>query len=275
MYKLLICLLLIQLTGGLVAQNLVLNPSFEEYDSCGQTVIHKQFFGPKYWYRLLGSSDYFIKEYKSCYELDAGSGGFDNIFGYSLPRTGKAYCGIYPIEPNLYQEHLVGKLRTPLYKGQSYKVSFYVYLVDVSAYSVIQLGAYLSKDSIEANFFSTPDYSFIHPYKAQVQNQGDFLDKEGWQKVEGVFEAKGGEEFITIGFLGQTEQTIHPYIYKKLVEGRLMKKVDGNINCRMKKYLLKPNGRFKKEGHPFYKYGKLDLFSYYYIDDVSVVRVDN
>jgi OmpA-OmpF porin, OOP family len=189
-----------------VAQNLVSNWSFEDTIVCplstGQISYAKYWFSP-----TTASTDYF----NSCGSTFVSTPS--NQVGYQKPKTGIAYSGIVPYYYSNYREYLSSKLSSKL-KGKNYCISFYVSISIDSVY-----------------------YSIISPLPvvSQIENPSSRILKDsiGWELVSGVFQAKGGEEYIIIGnFKNNSETTVE----------------------QLKDTTFGP-------------------FSYYYIDDVSVIEV--
>ncbi|WP_341903168.1 gliding motility-associated C-terminal domain-containing protein [Fluviicola taffensis] len=188
-------------------QNLVPNGSFEEYNWCPNTVNGYYIETAKDWYLpTLGSSDYF----NSCSLEDDGFGNKlfsvpSNYEGYQNARTGNAYGGYYaaltPSNINYY-EYLSIKLITPLKANKSYKLTYYVSVAD-SFYSHPQPLQFVNHS---AAWFSDFQYQSNNsekiPFTPQIKsNPNEFLnDSIGWQKIDGIFIANGGEEYLTIGY---------------------------------------------------------------------------
>jgi len=214
--------------------NLVLNPSFEIYDTCpfntGQIKFCKNWFQP-----TRGTPDY-LNECSSIINPITTDGG--NLFGYQVPRTGKAMGGITVYQPNpnpsqTYREYLMGLLAKPLIKGRIYKVSFYVNLSKITtggSYNdaIANLGMYLSSTT----YSSSSDAPI--PFKPQIQNPDSNIidDTLNWTLISGNYKSLGNEKFIFIGNFSSDSETI------------------------VKTYKTNPRN---SEG------------SYYYIDDVAVI----
>lgn len=110
-----------------VSQNLIPNPSVEDYIECPEHLGGLPSEGNgifRYvppWKSLRGTPDYF----NAC----APEGlGWNNDLGYQEPRTGDGYLGAIMYSPNLpnSKEYIGVELYEPLIVGQSYFVSFHV-----------------------------------------------------------------------------------------------------------------------------------------------------
>lgn len=168
--------------------NLVPNPSFEENNGCPtngnfEAVLHS-------WYKIAGS-DYFH---------ECGINGFgvpNNLGGGQNARTGQAYIGLgLWASSSALESQMVGiELTDSLAAGLSYKVEFYVSLMDSLWYAVRNAGAYFSKDMPPTNIQSLLNCT------PQVRYDGDSYlgDKNVWMRISGSFIAQGGERHMTIG----------------------------------------------------------------------------
>ena len=130
--------------GGPCANNLVPNPSFEQFTACPPGVAPP--FMAAIWSlpSVGGSSDY----YNSCAPAASYVSTPGNGFGTQVPRTGSGYAGFILRPTNLYREYLEVQLTTPLVAGNTYQVSFYVSLADQSKWAIDKFGAYLSVGSV-------------------------------------------------------------------------------------------------------------------------------
>jgi OOP family OmpA-OmpF porin len=181
------------------AQNLVPNFSFEQYDTCPNSI--GQIYHSTSWVQpTTGTSDY----YNSCYDTTIGDNYGEvpnNYFGYQNARNGVAYSGVFafdysgPISSPTYREYIQTQLSSPLVLNQTYFVSVYVSLSDSSRYSTDDFGVYFSSSPISRTDFDA------FGYVPQIENtSGSFLsDKTNWMKISGSFIALGNEQYITIG----------------------------------------------------------------------------
>ncbi len=193
---------------GQVSDNMVFNPSFEEYSECPRRVdaLGVMQAVDAWWQPTRGSSDYF----NAC-------GGREcqvprNKMGIQAARSGVAYCGIYCSQEN-YREYLQTELRSPLVSGKRYRVSFWVSLADKSPQAVSTIGALFTRTRVEDSTWGIMmeregiDYDggaaqYIATYhEPQVQHPTEVLlgNSREWVEVCGEFVAEGGECFLTIG----------------------------------------------------------------------------
>lgn len=217
------------------AQNLVLNPSFEE--KTDSLVNNTNFIGVKYWREPTdGGSVYLYKE-----------GCKDNLKcrGFNKARSGDACAGISLFATQVRiiggWSYIQGKLKKPLEEGKIYNVNFYLLQADSSPIAVNQISVLFSVGT--RKFKGTARY----PGKPQVINTSGkyFISNRKWMYFSEKFIAKGGERFITIGNFSSIEKT--PY---KLIDKGFWKR--NNIvrpNLLSSDYILE---------------------AFYFIDDVSV-----
>lgn len=177
---------------NLCAQELVINGSFEAHGRCPEGFSAKAFRKVEQVNAFDGVPAYF----HACSE-DVGTPR--NWAGNQLPKNGEAYAGLIltsrtgdRTDRQFVQLHL----KEPLVNGLRYRLSFWVSPADASGYTTDRIGACFTTDVRPskkgvAGLVGKPD----------VENPLDrFLaDTASWMKVEGVFNAKGGERSVIIG----------------------------------------------------------------------------
>jgi len=239
--KLIFFLLLIIGTLNCPAQNLVPNPSFEEYTTCPQGDTNAKVL--KYWFQLSNkSTDYFNKCSSIRETIDAKQKNHiksvsvpSNYRGFQYARTGKGYIGLafYTKDPILntgYGEYLTIKLKSQMIAGKRYKISYYVSLASSSQYGISNLSMSFCSDGceIKENNWIPGGWGSLDSKKVPV------LDTLKWIKVSWIYKANGWEQFIVIGSFIK------------------------NISCKTTD--LKSNN---KTG-----------YAYYYVDDVCVAGIN-
>lgn len=205
----------VMLAGGalhLRAQNLILNPSFENTSSCP--------FGISDFDLCVNWSSPFINLLTdTCSTSDlynvCASEVPASIMGNEPARTGNGYAGIIAYEgfPNILQpcgslfgsgwrEYVQGELSAPMIAGQVYCISFYLSLADNVQWGTDDLGVYLSAVQLAVNCATVGNSSALQPlgYTPQLQWTGGAITAaNGWTKLQWSYTATGGEKFITIG----------------------------------------------------------------------------
>ncbi len=235
---LLICL---QLSNG-QTENLVLNPSFEQFEVCPQhyTPQDRSHELIPFWkYPTMATPDYF----NTCSHGVAGVP--KNFAGVSEPKTGRGYMGLLAVgsidkgKIN-YREYIQGQLKLSLEKGQKYCVTFSYKLATYSKYAVDRLGLVFSPHDLTEEKTIEMNKSYISR-TPHVENERNNLleNKETWNTICGIYVANGTENFLAIGNFYSIKNT------DTLV-------VDPNVA-----------NKFNKS------------YAYYYIDDVSVIPLVN
>lgn len=224
-------LLLFFLHFQVQGQNLVPNPSFEDYSQCPNS--QDQLDRAVGWFKpTANSSDYF----NACFpDMVFGQDVPHNFLGYQNARTGNAYAGFCPYYycSGDCREYISTQLIQPLEANVRYCVSFYVSLADSSLDAIAPIGAYFSNVQIN-------DQSSITnlPYTPQINYTIQPLrDTMNWMLITGSFVATGGENYIIIGTFSSDAQL----------------QID----------TVRDNGQ------------PIQIGAYYYVDDVSVVRISD
>jgi outer membrane protein OmpA-like peptidoglycan-associated protein len=190
---------LVFLSLSLNAQNLVQNPSFEQAQHCiSQRDVEQYDNVPSltlskclYWssFSEEGTADLF----QPCNDWSVGK--------MVQARSGVAYAGLYAYDSmccgNEYREYLVGSLKSPLEKGKTYEMHFWVRLLSKSNVATSSLGVYFSQDSL----YKTESFYGVAPFQAQAQQRvGNILKtKSEWVEVNFTYKAQGAERYFMIG----------------------------------------------------------------------------
>ena len=221
---------LITFSTKVFTQNLVKNPSFEQYTKC--PILPGTFNDfAKDWYGFsTGQSLY----YNSCTLLDYNVPNAN--FGYQLPHSGVAFANVLALYPNFdidRRSYLEGFLTQDLVKNKLYCVNYFINLSDRSSGAITNIDLYLSDTLLDYNNDVNVCLKGIEP---QIKSKQIISDSVGWTQISDIFKANGGEKFITIG----------------------------NFVKREKTTAISFNPIFST----------LELFSYYYIEDVSVTALN-
>lgn len=179
------------------AQNLVPNPSFEEFTSCPSNTGHID--SALHWYSPTGATSDLCN---SCANIpDDYVGVPNNQWGNQAAMDGVGYAHIisyypYNLGPYLYREYVQVKLTESLDANRKHIVSFFVSLSETSRWAIDGMGAYLSATPI-----SGPYGRPLNSYTPQIRNPDNYTlgNKQSWVEIKGEYIAQGGEEYITIG----------------------------------------------------------------------------
>jgi len=171
------------------AQNLVLNPSFENYQDCPYNI---SFFhlNVKHWsIPNNGTTDYF----NSCNEKM----GFNNFIGNQAAKTGNGYAGIYVYYKKNYREYIQGELISKLKKGTTYKITFYVSLAEKSTYAISDFSIQFYNQKV-VGFSNTTIKESSHAISCKIDSS-NFFNTKDWIAIQTTYKAQGFENFFVIG----------------------------------------------------------------------------
>jgi hypothetical protein len=231
--------------GQVSAQNLVVNPSFEQtVSNCGN------FGGEGFFTDLVGTWDNASNNVggDSCSSPDLFSACnliFGNpaptnmpssVLGFQYSRTGTRHAGIITHEAlDEYREYIQGRTSSPLVAGQSYCVSMYVSLGNAVLYATNNLGIYFGSTPYQRDPCPGTTNSGIYVTPQLNYNCAAITDTSNWVRLEWNYVAAGGEQYFLIGnFFTNSNTTI----------------------------VSNPGGSF------------INPYAYYFIDDVSIVATN-
>jgi len=191
------------------AQNLVPNPSFEEYTNC--PVSTNQVYRATGWCININTSDY----YNSCATYNSMVGVPNSGQGYQCPATGSAYCGFIAyreLQPHpQYREYFGRALSQQLIIGQKYFISIKLNLANyVSTCACNKVGVKFTN----VNYGDTSFYpvtplinNFAHLFSNTI-----IADTTGWTTIKGTFIADSSYQYILIGNFFDNSHTDTTYI---------------------------------------------------------------
>ena len=258
-------------TGGLQAQNLLYNGSFEECTGCPDH--HGALKICAYWSIPNHSTPDIYKECDSLY-----FNNFDipfNVGGHQEPFSGRSYAGMYLFydEASIYpSEYLQGGLREELQANVLYKVTFYISWAEYSNYFCDRIGYLFSPNCIipeplttksqkqnkkQHQFEGRPSVNNLIPVSSGhiLLDLDTLMDRESWHKIEFTYQAKGGEKYLILGLFGDnvTEEDYQHYA-SNVYAVELSNYGPANVGKVYRK--LSDGGKA----------------AYYYIDDISIER---
>jgi OOP family OmpA-OmpF porin len=171
-------------------QNLVPNPSFEQYTECPTSEGNIDFAFP--WFSSGITPDFFSICSNSIIDFSVPS----NIVGYQLPHHGNAYAGFFAGTKGSIngREYLSVELLDSLRLDRKYLLRFYVSLADSSTAGLSTLGIHLSSEK----FFSANGFIYDSSH-IQKTLKPAVVDNNMWIELSDTIKASGGEKFITIG----------------------------------------------------------------------------
>lgn len=198
---------------SLTAQNLVPNPSFEEYLECpnGTAELHTQVVD---WYSWQETPDYF----HSCNNNLNGNAAVPfNAWGFQWPITDEAYAGLATFAHHVtdIREYMAAPLIEPLVTGQDYYILFYASQFNGG----VEWESWCATSNIGIRFFKDPIYSvgvggtpltpdnFAHLNYSEV-----LLDTLNWKLVEGWITADDEYNWLAVGNFFNDENTEVTYL---------------------------------------------------------------
>lgn len=230
--KLLFSLILTLFTQFALGQNLVPNPSFENYNNCPTNFsTHYSWglqFSPSYsdfptvtdWIGPLWGS---TSDYLNACVLYTNFVNVPNTgAGYQEARTGNAFIGLYMYngQDTTYREFAEAKLTQPMIMGHDYYVSFFVNLGTRDHNLPSSIGTMQYKlvaiDSIAIHFSDTlviDSNNHLNLPAHIASPEGQFLtDTVEWMKVHGIYTAMGNEQWLVLGKFYHGINPPHIYI---------------------------------------------------------------
>ncbi len=182
-----ILLVLISFIG--TSQNLVMNPSFEEYSQCPDFI--QQVERAKYVYNpSKGTPDY----YNACSSnpiVSTPNAGY----GYQVPKSGDAYVGLFHSYQTEYvKEYIQLSFSEVLKPLKKYHFSIYVNVAGNSGWSA---------DFLHFKFVDTLIYYNVYLFEIMTPDVTvsniDLSDPVKWVEVGFDYVAQGGEKYIIFG----------------------------------------------------------------------------
>lgn len=229
-YSLLFAVLTGLLTLTTNAQNLVLNPSFENTTACPQGI--SQFSLAVDWGEANSGADSCTTAdlYAACTPQWGGSNSPNGLLGYQQSRTGTHHAGAilgdgFPGACTLFdnwRENLEGTLSSPLVAGQKYLVRFYVSLAEGGMGGTDDFDVYFSNSYYSHNACTDPNGPRIS-VTPQLSYCGPcVMDTVNWKELRWIYTATGGEQYFVVGnFKSNANTTVcalncgsfNPYLY--------------------------------------------------------------
>ena len=177
-----------------LAQNLVPNGSFEEYDECPDWL--DQFTNATGWQSWRGTPDFF----HACdTTLHVGT-PLNLSHGYQVPRTGDGYGGLIGLNEGGGREIMGIELSQPLVVGQEYYIEFYWnrtfggWAHSLCDCAISHLGALLTTQGYHNVNNPVPIGNFAHVVDLNI-----LADSTNWVKISGWAMADSAYTHIGIG----------------------------------------------------------------------------
>lgn len=188
------------------AQNLVTNATMEK---TGRAAFRPHIEKAEGWSNSNdGTADLFVARNHACSDgipdnymgsQDGGGANYAGIIAYygderlSISRSFEEAALSEQTGYGKYTEYLQGELSEPLKAGVIYTFSFQVSLAEKSDRAVRGLGACFTTERLKERGNS---FLYVSP---QIVSTEVIDDMRGWTEIKGVFIARGGEQYFTIG----------------------------------------------------------------------------
>lgn len=174
---------------GVLAQNLVPNFSFEEYNTCPDNISQVNYL--KYWKTYRPTPDYF----NSCSFSSYVSVPY-NMAVYQCPANGNSYCGFWAFHSgiNNLREYIGCKLIDSLELNKKYFISIKFNLSNNSNCGINKIGVLLTTKPYDINYISFTN-------KAHLFSQNVIVDSLNWNIITGSFISDSIYKYIIVGNL--------------------------------------------------------------------------
>lgn len=192
----------------LPAQNLVPDPGFEIMQKTPSKDDNGIRCTSNWVNAVLTGGDYYNTAAKS---KILGVGAPRNIFGYQQPHSGNGYAGIC-IQKDMV-EYVETKLTSPLKKGQTYLIEFYICRAEHRLHHVDEFGVLFTTKMLwgaeKTGISIKPPVDFVNP--------NGYKDTKKWTKLSATYTAEGSETVIILGHFNydkkkRTKGKAHYYI---------------------------------------------------------------
>ena len=201
-----------------IAQNLVVNPSFESYVDCPLKLGNLEQDVKDWNMPTLGSTDYF----NGC---SKAMGTPENFNGQQPADFGVGYIGLYMYAPNDYREYIEGKLSSTLKKGEVYSISFYVSLAERSDFAVKEFGIRFTEFPVQVETGKVLSAMHFSKLKGdtskvlEISYSNYYSDEIKWVKLTTEYEAVGTENYMIIGNFKNNKRTQKFQTKRKITKG--------------------------------------------------------
>ncbi|MES2566261.1 MAG: gliding motility-associated C-terminal domain-containing protein [Bacteroidota bacterium] len=196
LYSILFLTLILGYLTTAQAQNLVKNPSFEQFVLCPGIAPQGSNNVPD-WTSFLNYGAINILNTCSSHPSYVVPGN-DNC-NFQQPKAGQGYSRVLvrsAISGQDIRTYLQGNFSSPLKKDSLYCVSFWLNQINGSNWSSNAVGAYINDTLLAFNNGLT---NVLLGFTPQIKSSIQINDTLNWQQVSGIYKAHGGEMHITIG----------------------------------------------------------------------------
>lgn len=176
-------------------QNLVPNPSFEEYTECPASPLELNIIGAYPWTSFRQTPDFF----HPCDETGVMSSPYSSTHGYGVPYHGQGKGGFIAAGGSFNREILGVELTDTLIIGESYYISFQV-LRTFGGGAHANCNCACSHIGLK---FTTRSYNILETVpidnRAHILHEGVVVDSTNWTQVSGWVVADSAYTHLAIG----------------------------------------------------------------------------
>jgi len=182
---------------GISQTNLVSNPSFESFNNCSSTGCNDWFSSINTNFKNYGYFNINCSQKTSSVPLNNATKS------NRYPHNGNGYSGVITYEKNNLRNYIQALLRDTLIKNKNYYIEFFIAYGTAYLYGANNLGLLIADTPIVTNFKPLPVAAQILPYGNPI-----IKDTINWIKVSGIYQAHGGEKYITLGNFSDNAHTL-------------------------------------------------------------------
>ncbi len=262
-------------SGG-YSQNLLINGDFEEViPNNGDMRIYRNVFYAKDWFQPTNCSVDIFRDTSICSESNIKSLSTELDFCISV-FSGKYCIGFFPIVLDGHMEHITGHLKSPLIKGEKYKISFNIKQFDCHYKAASKgFGYKLSTYPYIFGYFDAKIEKPISLYQEIFRKEiyadfqiNEYVTDTTWREFSSIYQAKGGEMYITFGnFSFEKDSRIRKQCIKFNRIGNQRKAINAFENNRS--LVIRNFGSPNPDG------SITELLNYYFVDNISVIPLKN
>jgi len=207
---------------------------------------------------------------------------FKPMIGNPQPYSGFGYIGFVPIAWIDYFEIIIGEFSKPLVEGKEYEISLYIrHAGDSVCFRIHDLEAIVSREMFLLNPNIFPFYSSLimnrnNKLKSDLSFSVGEVSSESWKYVSQIYQAKGGEKYISFGVF------FNKWLYNSIEQhGRVVPKGTNKSEIEFINPIFMDKDKFYKRHDKVLFMGpnseKLlkheNAPAYYFIDNVCVKEI--
>ncbi|MFA6951260.1 MAG: hypothetical protein WCQ70_11310 [Lentimicrobiaceae bacterium] len=185
------------------AQNLVINPSFE--DSIVVNTIRP--FSSKGWLDDVAYSS--VDLFSAANFEDSGYAVPNTYLGFHHAYDGDSFIGLLLFSWSGNLEHITGSLSSPMLKDSLYQISFHIKYPGDSCMIYSKFIEVLFSGTKPKSKFGEPFFERCFSEKCPVAdlkiNIEETVTNKDWVKCQAVYKAKGNEKYFTLGIFYQNK----------------------------------------------------------------------